>query len=97
MRQGMALAAEKSMPFAWLTCTNAGASEGSAALKVVGVPAAALADGCPCDHNSKSELRIVAQPGVVVRLTRNFDKQRGFVNGTVAVVCESLRGNEAFA
>jgi hypothetical protein len=32
----------------------------------------------------------------LVRLTRNFDKQRGFVSGTVAVVCESLRGNEAF-
>ena len=33
----------------------------------------------------------------LVRLTRNFDNQHGFVNGTVAVVCESLRGNEAFA
>ena len=83
--------------FSWLTCTNAGASEVcAAALKVVGVSTAALAGGYACDPNSKSELRIVAQPGVVIRLTRNFDKQRGFVNGAVAVVCESLRGNEVF-
>ena len=41
-------------------------------------------------------LRIVARPGVVVRLSRNFDKQRGFVNGAVGVIRESLRGNAVF-
>ena len=29
-------------------------------------------------------------------LTRNFDKQRGFVNGATGTVCESLQGNAAF-
>ena len=95
--RGMALSADAGEPFAWLTCTNAGASEVcAAALKVVGVSAAALAEGYLCDPASKSELRIVARSGVIVRLTRNFDKQRGFVNGAVAVVCESLRGNAVF-
>ena len=52
--------------------------------------------GYLCDPNAKSDLRIVARPGVVIRLTRNFDKARGFVNGALAVVCESLRGNAVF-
>ncbi len=38
----------------------------------------------------------MAKPGIVLRLSRNFDKQRGFVNGALAVVCESLRGNAVF-
>ena len=35
-------------------------------------------------------------PGIVLRLSRNVDKQRGFVNGAVAVVSESLCGNAVF-
>ena len=31
-----------------------------------------------------------------VRLTRNFDKMRGFVNGATGTVCESLQGNAVF-
>ena len=38
----------------------------------------------------------MAKPGILIRLTRNFDKQRGFVNGAVAVVCESLKHNAVF-
>ena len=41
-------------------------------------------------------MRIVAQTGIKLRLTRNLDKQRGFVNGALAVVWESLRGNAVF-
>ena len=55
-----------------------------------------LATGYFCDPTTKSGLRILARPGIKVRLTRNFDKQRGFVNGAVGVVVESLRGNEVF-
>ena len=36
-----------------------------------------LARGDLCDPATKSDLRIVAKPGIVVRLSRNFDKQRG--------------------
>ena len=55
-----------------------------------------LQTGYLCDPESKSDLRILARPGILVRLTRNFDKQRGFVNGAVGVVWESLCGNSCF-
>ena len=55
-----------------------------------------LAGGYYCDPATKSDLSIVAKPGVVVRLSRNFDKQRGFVNGAVGVIREALRGNAVF-
>ena len=41
-------------------------------------------------------MRILAREGIVIRLSRNLDKQRGFVTGAVATVCESLRGNAVF-
>ena len=55
-----------------------------------------LEAGFLCDPASKSSLRILARPGVTLRLTRNLDKGRGFVNGALAVVCESLQGNSVF-
>ncbi len=94
---GMHLAEKEKEPFSWLTCTNAGASEVcKAALSVVGLPETELASGYLCDPNTKSDLRIVAKPGLLIRLSRNFDKTRGFVNGAYAEVVESLRGNAVF-
>ena len=61
-----------------------------------GVTEEELATGYYPDPSGKVELRIVAKPGLVIRLTRNLDKQRGFVNGATAVVYESLRGNAVF-
>ena len=52
--------------------------------------------GYLCDPASKSSLRILARPGMKVRLTRNFDKHRGFVNGATGTVCEALHGNAVF-
>ena len=63
---------------------------------MLGVTVEDLASGYFCDPTMKSDLRMVARPGIVIRLSRNFDKQRGFVNGALAVVCESLRGNVVF-
>ena len=83
--------------FTWLTCTNAGAAEVClAALQLRGIGEDALATGYLCDPVSKSHLRVLARLGIKVRLTRNIDKVRGFVNGAVGTVCESLRGNEVF-
>jgi hypothetical protein len=62
----------------------------------MGIGKAELEEGFLCDPSTKSRLRILARPGIVVRLSRNLDKQRGFVNGALAVVCESLRGNAIF-
>ena len=94
---GLQLEKERKQPFSWLTCTNAGASEVcEAVLRLIGITQADLDQGYYCDPTTKSNLRMVAKPGVIIRLSRNFDKQRGFVNGALAEICESLRGNEVF-
>ena len=83
--------------FSWLTITNKGAAEVcQAALDHEGITAEQLEGGYCCDPTTKSTMRIVAQPGLVLRLSRNFDKQRGFVNGALCVVHESLDGNRVF-
>ena len=94
---GMQLGEDVGEPFVWLTATNAGSSAVCrAALALQGIRDEELATGYFCDPCSKSDLRILAKPGLVIRLTRNYDKDRGFVNGALAVVCESLRGNAVF-
>ena len=83
--------------FTWLTRTNAGAAEVCrAALAVAGIGEEDLSGGYLCDPESKSPLRILARPGIKIRLTRNLDKQRGFVNGATGIVRESLCGNRIF-
>jgi len=95
--EGMRLADIEKQPFSWLTTTNEGASEVcQAALTLLSVGPAEIATGYLCDPSTKSTLRIVAKPGILLRLSRNFDKTRGFVNGAVVEVCESLRGNAVF-
>ena len=97
VRRGNDLEQTTGQVFTWLTSTNAGAAEiCSAALRVAGIDEDELSTGYLCDPASKSPLRILARPGIKVRLTRNFDKQRGFVNGATGTVCESLRDNAVF-
>jgi len=94
---GMKLAEKAAEPFSWLTCTNDGASSVStAALSVLGISADDLASGFMCDPQTKSDLRILARKGILIRLSRNFDKTRGFVNGALAEIEEPLRGNAVF-
>lgn len=77
--------------------TNAGAAGVcEAALGTLGISREDLRCGFLCDSMSKSCLPILARPGILPRLTRTLDKQRGYVNGAIAVVCESLRGNAVF-
>jgi hypothetical protein len=81
----------------WLTITNRGAAEiCEAALDVLHVTADELKAGFCCDSTSKSTLPIVARPGLILRLTRNEDKQRGFVNGALCQVDRCLDGNRIF-
>ena len=95
--RGMDLATKTGRPFLWLTTTNKGSAEVcEAALHGLGITDEELSRGYLCDPSSKSHLRILAKPGLLLRLTRNFDKARGFVNGALAEVVESLRGNEVF-
>lgn len=97
VRWGLELEQSSGRRFTWLTSTNAGAAEVCrAALAVAGIGEEDLSGGYLCDPESKSPLRILARPGIKVRLTRNLDKQRGFVNGATGTVCESLCGNRVF-
>ena len=64
-----------------------------AALTNLGITTKDLEAGFLCDPATKSTLRILLRPGIMLRLSRNLDKLRGFVNGAFAEVCESLRGN----
>ena len=95
--KGFELAKEAGKPFSWLTTTNAGASEiCEAALRLVGLSAEDLKEGYCCDPTTKSTLGIVAKRGLIIRLSRNNDKTRGFVNGAYAEICDSLKGNAVF-
>ena len=81
----------------WLTITNRGAAEiCEAALDVLNVTADELKEGHYCDPTSKSTLPIVARRGLILRLTRNENKQRAFVNGALCVVDRCLDGNRIF-
>jgi len=93
----MELAKHGNEPLQWLTTTNYGASQVcEAALHCLGISKADLDNGYLCDPSTKSDSRIVAKEGILLRLSRNFDKQRAFVNGALVRVCESLRGNAVF-
>ena len=94
---GMAIQKRTGDIFVWLCSTNAGAAEvNKAALDLQGITDEDLATGYACDPASKSDTPIVAKPGILLRLTRNIDKQRGFVNGAIAVVRQVLQGNAVF-
>jgi hypothetical protein len=91
---GMTMATESKKNFTWLTSTNRGASDVcEAALRTLGISASEVEKGYLCDPATKSQLRILARPGILLRLSRNLDKQRGFVNGALCTVLESLSGN----
>ena len=82
---GMRMAEDTGKPFTWLTCTNKGAAEVClAALRTLDLSEAELENGYLCDPSTQSTLRIVARAGILLRLSRNLDKQRGFVTGAVA-------------
>ena len=94
---GFRIARERDDVFTWLTCTNKGASAVcKAALELQGIADQDLLAGYPCDPQTKSDLRIIARPGLILRLSRNNDKYRGFVNGALCQVSESLAGNRVF-
>ncbi|MDA8583182.1 hypothetical protein N9L68_03090 [bacterium] len=70
-----------------MTTWQQGTSAIRAAPRVAGVGDYDLATRYFCYPASKSSLRILAQPGIKVRLTRNFDKARGFVNRAKGTLC----------
>ena len=49
-----------------------------------------ISRGFPADPNAGKNGYIVIRPGITIRLTHNIDKERGFVNGAIAVVVDVL-------
>jgi hypothetical protein len=95
---GMKQTEDHGKPFMWLCCTNRGAADVCrAALHEKGITDQELETGYLGDPNAKSPLHILARPGLLLRLTRNWDKQRGFVNGALGIVHEVFEGNEIFS
>ena len=80
--------------FTFLTVTNRGAYAMNMQCLKLDFPdtAAALAAGAgyPADMNSGQD-RILVEVGMRIRLTRNLDKDRGFVNGNLGTVESKLR------
>ena len=95
MRGGLDLEKAIGEPFVWLCVTNDGARRiCTAALKLLGL-GSYVNKGFRTDPNHGEAQLFYASPGVVVRLTRNVDKERGFVNGAVGVVRRVLSRDEA--
>ena len=80
------------VPLLWLTVTNAGAARVNAEVlsREHSVSAEGLEEhGYPGDKKAGGR-RILARPGMVVRLTRNMDKDRGYVNGAIGTIRDVL-------
>ena len=74
-------------PFMWLCVTNAGVEHiNRTVLDSLGLLDDCLKHGFPTDPNAGEVSRFYASPGLLVRLTRNLDKDRGFVNGAMGTV-----------
>ena len=80
-------------PFVWICNTNSGVARISlAALRLFGFEKEDLEKfGFPGDPTVKGTLPILPREGVWIRLTRNLEKQRGFVNGAIGRIEEVLQ------
>ena len=80
--------------FVWLCVTNKGVrAVNLAAISQLDVPITEEdleRDGYAIDPNVGKGQKLIVRRGLTIRLTRNLDKERGFVNGAIAVVCDVL-------
>ena len=91
VRKGLVLAANVGKMFPWLCVTNEGANKvNRAALGLLGISDEDTKD-CPFGDPKISSGRICAKKGLYIRLTRNLDKDRGFVNGAIGAVQDVLK------
>ena len=91
---GLASTARSGKLFVWLCVTNKGVREVNlAAISQLDPPiteADLASRGFPTDPIVGKNGYIVIRPGITIRLTRNIDKERGFVNGAIAIVVHVL-------
>ena len=90
VKHGLWLAHVRNTLFVWLCVTNPGAERiNRIALSLLGITEADLASGYRGDPKTGSG-RIYAARGLCMRLSRNLDKARGFVNGAVGYITKVL-------
>ena len=93
-RQAMHLEQERGKDFTFLTVTNKGAAQLNLARLEIEFPQEAATlnqgGGLPADSSS-GQTAIVVRTGMRLRLTRNLDKDRGFVDGAMGRVSKLLR------
>jgi len=90
LRVAQVLQQRRGHHFMWLCVTNKGADRiNSMSLTNLGVSEAQRKLGYDGDPNVKAGI-IFIQPGLWIRLCRNLEKTRGFVNGALAQVVDVL-------
>ena len=91
---GMSIQGRSNKLFVWLCVTNKGVRDVNLAAISQLVPPITEEElasrGYPTDPNVGKEQKIIVRPGITIRCTRNIDKERGFVNGAIAVVHDVL-------
>ena len=91
---GLAIQKRTSKLFVWLCVLNQGVRDVNIAAISQLEPPITLEDlaknGFPTDPNVGKDQKMVVRPELTIRLTRNLDKDRGFVNGAIAVVVDVL-------
>ena len=91
---GLALNARSGKLFVWLCVTNKGVRDVNlAAISQLNPPITEedlVSRGFPTDPDVGKNQHIIIRGGITIRLTKNIDKERGFVNGAIAVVCDVL-------
>jgi hypothetical protein len=87
---GLRLGQTQRKIFFWLCVTNPGADEvNRAALSLLGITEEQLSTGFPGDPKVHAG-PIYVKEGLFLRLSRNLDKPRGFVNGAIGLVVHKL-------
>ena len=92
VKLGLTIQQQTGKLFVWLCVTNNGCRRVNVAAVSQFEPPVTEEDlehGYPIDRNA-GKGKIAVCPGVSIRLTRNIDKDRGLVNGPLAVVCQAL-------
>ena len=94
VKYGLAINAHSGKLFVWLCVTNKGVRDVNlAAISQLSPPITEkdlISRGFPTDPDVGKNCYIIIRPGLTIRLTKNIDKERGFVNGAIAVVCDVL-------